>query len=481
LDSHSDTEFNTDITFIGEGAVFRTIALESYDNASFGRYSLHRARNTEASPAETQDTDVIGYLAGGAWNGSSFTERARVLFKVDGSPSGTTIPTGIALQVGSSSTLEPLYLDPAGKSWFGYDVDLDDNDLLSVNHIECAVIGDGTYEVAKFTNIGATAVNEVTITNAATGNGPSIEVTGDNSNIDLYLKAKGTGTWIDIENSNGLRLSTSGGNSSIRWSTASSQVEIISSGEIWMSGTTVIYANDVEMGNLLVNGDLTLIGDLIEGRRQSGTPGDGMEYRFQRSQDNVGAEDALNSGDYISQVTSYGYDDADYDLGAEIRTTATQDWTAANHGCKMEFYVTADDVATPSVICEVNSTGLEIQTTKRLYLYDTSQYIYAPTSSTLDIGATDTITLVINSVDKLTLSSSYALFADYIQADYYSASSAAIGGFGTFINWGGTQTMVVGGVNATVINVPKTASGGTQVGWAIININGTESYLPYWQ
>lgn len=39
----------------------------------------------------------------------------------------------------------------------------------------------------------ASAVNEVTITNAATGNAPSISATGGDTNIDLQLSAKGTG------------------------------------------------------------------------------------------------------------------------------------------------------------------------------------------------------------------------------------------------------------------------------------------------
>jgi hypothetical protein len=37
------------------------------------------------------------------------------------------------------------------------------------------------------------AVNEITITNAATGNDPSIAATGDDTNIDLNLVSKGTG------------------------------------------------------------------------------------------------------------------------------------------------------------------------------------------------------------------------------------------------------------------------------------------------
>ena len=37
------------------------------------------------------------------------------------------------------------------------------------------------------------AVNEVTITNAATGNGPTVAATGDDANIDLNINGKGTG------------------------------------------------------------------------------------------------------------------------------------------------------------------------------------------------------------------------------------------------------------------------------------------------
>lgn len=39
----------------------------------------------------------------------------------------------------------------------------------------------------------ASAVNEITITNAATGNGPTISATGDDAAIDLNLSGKGTG------------------------------------------------------------------------------------------------------------------------------------------------------------------------------------------------------------------------------------------------------------------------------------------------
>lgn len=54
-------------------------------------------------------------------------------------------------------------------------------------------IGDGTLELLSFSET-ASAVNELTITNAATGNAPSLTATGGDSDIDLILDGKGTGT-----------------------------------------------------------------------------------------------------------------------------------------------------------------------------------------------------------------------------------------------------------------------------------------------
>lgn len=53
-------------------------------------------------------------------------------------------------------------------------------------------IGDGTLELVKFTETPS-AVNEITITNAATAGAPQISATGDDANIDLDLQPKGTG------------------------------------------------------------------------------------------------------------------------------------------------------------------------------------------------------------------------------------------------------------------------------------------------
>lgn len=53
-------------------------------------------------------------------------------------------------------------------------------------------IGDGTRELITFTEDGS-AVNHIDIENQATGGGPTIRASGDDTNIDLNLSAKGTG------------------------------------------------------------------------------------------------------------------------------------------------------------------------------------------------------------------------------------------------------------------------------------------------
>lgn len=61
------------------------------------------------------------------------------------------------------------------------------------------------------------AVNEITISNAATTNSPSIIASGDDANIDLNIKSKGKGhiqlngiQWPDADSSSGSVLQTNG-------------------------------------------------------------------------------------------------------------------------------------------------------------------------------------------------------------------------------------------------------------------------------
>jgi hypothetical protein len=58
-----------------------------------------------------------------------------------------------------------------------------------------AIADDSGNEYLKFTKT-ASAVNEFTVVNSATGNAPEISATGSDTNIDLKITPKGTGKII---------------------------------------------------------------------------------------------------------------------------------------------------------------------------------------------------------------------------------------------------------------------------------------------
>lgn len=66
---------------------------------------------------------------------------------------------------------------------------------IDVNDSSTAIRDSSDNELVKFVKTSS-AVNEITVTNAATGNAPKIEATGEDTNIDLKLKGKGTGAIV---------------------------------------------------------------------------------------------------------------------------------------------------------------------------------------------------------------------------------------------------------------------------------------------
>ena len=76
--------------------------------------------------------------------------------------------------------------------WGGFiNVDLD-TIVGAVNATSDLIADANQNELVDFTATGS-AVNHVGISNAATGNGPTIEAAGDDTNIDLNVSGKGTG------------------------------------------------------------------------------------------------------------------------------------------------------------------------------------------------------------------------------------------------------------------------------------------------
>jgi len=111
------------------------------------------------------------------------------------SGNGVTIPAGKTVLVYSDGTdvkdvffLRDVVEDTTPQ--LGGNLDANGNNILIDNG---NFIGDENgLEQIKFATT-ASAVNELTATNAATGNAPSVSATGDDTNIDLNLTPKGIG------------------------------------------------------------------------------------------------------------------------------------------------------------------------------------------------------------------------------------------------------------------------------------------------
>ena len=93
---------------------------------------------------------------------------------------------------GSSKTLQKPQDGGDNNQWGNYiNTDLDEI-VAAVNALSDKIADASENTLVDFTATGS-AVNHIGITNAATGNGPTIEAKGDDTNIDLNVSGKGTG------------------------------------------------------------------------------------------------------------------------------------------------------------------------------------------------------------------------------------------------------------------------------------------------
>jgi len=148
--------------------------------------------NIEASADVTDATNVA---AAGAVMESD-TTTADMSFVVDeddmSSDSDTKVPTQASVKA---------YVDTevANASYIASVLDDTSPQLGGMLDVNGESIGDGTLELLKFSET-ASAVNEFTIANAATGNGPTLSSTGDDDDIDIVIVPKGTGS-VDVSSS----------------------------------------------------------------------------------------------------------------------------------------------------------------------------------------------------------------------------------------------------------------------------------------
>jgi len=106
--------------------------------------------------------------------------------------SATDKGDAIVFATANDGTNPDIYTLPAGDVTLTGTQTLTNKTLTSPK-IGTSILDTNGNELAKVTATGS-AVNEFTIANAATGSGPTISSTGGDTNIDVNLLSKGTGT-----------------------------------------------------------------------------------------------------------------------------------------------------------------------------------------------------------------------------------------------------------------------------------------------
>ena len=168
-------------------------------------------------------------------------------------PGTTTDRTTWTEAAQDTANANPVILDSRGEAdiWFegAYKIVVtksDDTAVWTVDNVSrevSSVLDSNGNEVLKL-SATASAVNQITITNAATGNAPSIKATGDDTNIDLELDSKGSGTvkiLDDISVTDEVRLLDSDASNYVGFTSPAT----VSSNVIWTLPSTAGSTGDV--------------------------------------------------------------------------------------------------------------------------------------------------------------------------------------------------------------------------------------------
>ena len=137
-------------------------------------------------------------VAGTIWLDTSGAATAQLLMMYDGAGDitlGTINFTANTVDWSDSSVVADLVNDTSPQ--LGGMLDVNGN-----------AIGNGTLELLKFVETGS-AVNELTITNNATGSNPILSATGGDTNVGINITAKGSGV-IEVASSMNPSLTTTG-------------------------------------------------------------------------------------------------------------------------------------------------------------------------------------------------------------------------------------------------------------------------------
>ena len=184
-----------------------TSATASASSATAAASSASSA-STQASNASTSASNAASSATAAAASATAAANSADAfddIYLGSKSSDPSTDNDGDALAAGMLyfNTTDDLLRVYSGSAWQNAAVDTTSfitvsgtqtlsNKTLTSPKIGTSILDTNGNELSKVTATSS-AVNEFTLANAATGNGPRLSVTGDDSNIDLDLLAKGTG------------------------------------------------------------------------------------------------------------------------------------------------------------------------------------------------------------------------------------------------------------------------------------------------
>jgi len=158
---------------------------------------------------------------------------------------------------GSSKTLQKPQDGGDNNQWGNYiNTDLDEI-VSAVNALSDQIADANENELIDFTATGS-AVNHIGITNAATGNGPTIEAKGDDTNIDLNVTAKGTGKTVISSSAQITHSSNDVANPSVKIQNSGGDAEFLS----FYNGSGSTQYGNVRLNNGNDGLDVNSVGNL---------------------------------------------------------------------------------------------------------------------------------------------------------------------------------------------------------------------------
>jgi len=329
--------------------------------------SLNNVENTALSTwTGTSSITTLGTISSGTWNG-----------------------TDVAVADGGTGAS-----DAAGaKTNLGFMTDVVDDttpQLGGMLDINGNALGDGSAELLKFAETPS-AVNEITIKNAATSNAPEIQATGDDTDVDIKLVPQGSGNVVlsnlkypNADGSNEQVLKTDG-NGNLSWEddTDTNTTYSADDSTLTLGGTTFSVKNDGITASKIAS---AVAGDGLAGGGGSALAVNVDASTLEISSDTVKVKDAgitenklaasltFDDGDLLdlSSITADSQTeglklpvyDADATADGQISWDATNDTLYVGTDGSQKTIATTADI--PSTTGMVTETGTQTLTNKTL-------------------------------------------------------------------------------------------------------------------